>query len=245
MQFEFRPAPGYGESTEQLLTLSEGPIPVLMRRNPRARRYILRIDRHGRAKLTIPRRGTASEAWRFAEKQKGWIELQLRRLASAPKQVREWMLGSEVLFRGEITRIESVISDQGRVRLGTEMISVTDSGGDLRPALELHLRKIAASELPPRVLGFAVTHGLRMHRVCIRDQKSRWGSCSRRGAISLNWRLIQAPQHVCDYIILHELMHLRQMNHSARFWREVERVCPHYAIAERWLKQHSGLLRER
>jgi hypothetical protein len=77
----------------------------------------------------------------------------------------------------------------------------------------------------------------------VRSQKSRWGSCSRRGTISLNWRLIQTPAFVSDYICLHELMHLRQMNHSPRFWREMERVCPDYRMAERWLKEHSGLLR--
>jgi hypothetical protein len=77
----------------------------------------------------------------------------------------------------------------------------------------------------------------------VRNQKSRWGSCSRRGTISLNWRLIQAPPFVCDYIILHELSHLKEMNHSARFWHEVERVCPDYKMAERWLKQHSVLLK--
>jgi predicted metal-dependent hydrolase len=82
-----------------------------------------------------------------------------------------------------------------------------------------------------------------VRRVTVRNQRSRWGSCSRRGTISLNWKLIQAPPFVRDYIILHELMHLRQMNHSARFWREVENVCPEYQVAGKWLKQNSGLLK--
>jgi len=77
----------------------------------------------------------------------------------------------------------------------------------------------------------------------VRNQRSRWGSCSHRGSISLNWRLIQAPPFVRDYILLHELMHLREMNHSPRFWSEVESVCPYYQVAERWLKAHSRLLR--
>jgi hypothetical protein len=78
----------------------------------------------------------------------------------------------------------------------------------------------------------------------VRNQRSRWGSCSRRRTISLNWRLIQTPAFVRDYIILHELMHLREMNHSARFWRQVEIVCPDYRNAEHWLKQHSRMLRQ-
>jgi hypothetical protein len=80
-------------------------------------------------------------------------------------------------------------------------------------------------------------------RVVVRNQRTRWGSCSRRGTLSLNWRLVQAPVFVRDYIILHELMHLREMNHSARFWRLVEAACPDYAMAERWLKAHANLLR--
>jgi predicted metal-dependent hydrolase len=97
--------------------------------------------------------------------------------------------------------------------------------------------------LPPRVLELAAQHGLPVRRITVRSQKSRWGSCSRRGTISLNWRLIQTPAFVSDYICLHELVHLRQMNHSPGFWREVERVCPDYRMAKHWLKEHSGLLR--
>jgi predicted metal-dependent hydrolase len=113
----------------------------------------------------------------------------------------------------------------------------------LRPAIENHLRQLAARELPARLLELAARHGLSVNRITVRAQKSRWGSCSRRGTISLNWRLIQTPAFVSDYICLHELMHLRQMNHSPRFWREVEAVCPEYRTAERWLKEHPGLLR--
>ena len=106
-----------------------------------------------------------------------------------------------------------------------------------------HLWKLAAAELPPKVFELAAAHQLNVRRVTVRNQRSRWGSCSRRGTISLNWKLIQAPPFVRDYIVLHELMHLRQMNHSARFWREVEVVCPEYKTAEKWLKQNSALLK--
>lgn len=82
-----------------------------------------------------------------------------------------------------------------------------------------------------------------LRRVIVRSQKSRWGSCSRRGTISLNWRLVQTPVYVRDYIILHELAHLRVMNHSKRFWNEVARLCPDYQKAEAWLKRNSELLR--
>jgi hypothetical protein len=106
------------------------------------------------------------------------------------------------------------------------------------PGAEAHLRALAASSLPARCLALAVQHGETVTRVTIRNQRSRWGSCSTRGTIALNWRLVLMPPWVADYVILHELMHLRQPNHSRAFWREVAAVCPEWREAERWLKTH-------
>ena len=76
----------------------------------------------------------------------------------------------------------------------------------------------------------------------VRNQRARWGSCSATGGISLNWRLVQTPEAVRDYIIHHELMHLREMNHSARFWARVEEVCPGWRDAERWIRRNGSLV---
>ena len=78
--------------------------------------------------------------------------------------------------------------------------------------------------------------------VTVRNQRSRWGSCSGTGTISLNWRLVQTPDSVRDYIIYHELAHLREMNHSDRFWARVAETCPGWREAERWLKRHGSLV---
>jgi predicted metal-dependent hydrolase len=103
---------------------------------------------------------------------------------------------------------------------------------------EAHMRTVAAAELPARCMELASLHGLTVSRVSIRNQRSRWGSCSSRGAIALNWRLVQMPACVSDYVILHELMHLRQPNHSRQFWREVASVCEGWREAEKWLRIH-------
>jgi predicted metal-dependent hydrolase len=230
---------------EQVRTLSTGRLAVTLTRNPRARRYILRVDHHGHARVTIPRGGSAAEARRFTQTNRKWLERQLQKLASTPKHPAEWLVGSGVLFRGELVKIEANINgESGVIQFATEFVRVKDTQANLRPQLERHLWKLATKELAPRVLEYAAQHQLRVHRVSVRDQRSRWGSCSRKGTISLNWRLVQAPQFVSDYIILHELMHLRQMNHSPRFWREVESVCPEYKKAERWLKDNSHLLKQ-
>jgi predicted metal-dependent hydrolase len=214
----------------------------LIIRNARARRYVLRLRPDGAARVTVPRGGSVAEARRFAERNLAWLEAQLKRQPVHPPAAKEWRLGSEVLFRGELLQLESAANGDKIINLGSEKLIVLDLACDLRPAIEKHLRRLAERELPPCVMEFATIHRLSVKRVTVRNQRTRWGSCSHRGTISLNWRLIQAPLFVRDYIILHELMHLWEMNHSLRFWRQVESVCPDYRKAEQWLKQHSTLL---
>jgi predicted metal-dependent hydrolase len=226
--------------------LSVGPqsLPLLMVRNPRARRYLLRLRSDGTARVTIPRGGSTAVARQFVERHAAWLERELQRLQTQPRKPAAWTIGMQILLRGNAVRIEAGFNSETKtVRFGGEAVRVPDPVADLRPAIEGHLRRLATRELPPRVLELAARHGLTVRRVTVRSQKSRWGSCSRRGTISLNWRLIQTPAFVSDYICLHELMHLRQMNHSPGFWREMERVCPDYRMARHWLKEHSGLLR--
>jgi predicted metal-dependent hydrolase len=114
--------------------------------------------------------------------------------------------------------------------------------GDLRPTLEAHFARRAKIELPARTWELAAVTGVDVKQVTVRNQRSRWGSCSANGTISLNWRLVQTPEFVRDYIIYHELMHLREMNHSARFWARVEEVCPSWREAEHWIKRNGALV---
>ncbi len=104
------------------------------------------------------------------------------------------------------------------------------------PADAERLRELAARELPTRLLELAASAGHTVAGVTVRDQKSRWGSCSPTGRISLNWRLVQAPPAVRDYVLLHELTHLVESNHSARFWKKLEAVCPWHREARAWLR---------
>jgi len=240
LEFNLKAAKRNGES----LALRQCEIPILLVRNPRAKRYLLRLQPDGSARVTVPRGGSMAEARRFAERNAGWLERMLLRQSTRPNRTSEWLPGTEILFRGEPVRLEAWVHGEGDlIRFGNEVLKISDPRANLRPVIERHLWKLAARELPPRVLEFAALHQLPVRRVSVRNQRSRWGSCSQRGTICLNWRIIQAPPFVRDYLILHELMHLRQMNHSARFWREVQRVCPDYKAAERWLKQHADLIR--
>lgn len=223
------------------LQVGSQSVPLLLVYQPRARRYLLRLRPDGAARVTIPRHGTFSAARDFARRNTDWLAGQLQQLADRPKIPAGWAAGTEILFRGQLTRLE--VDPDGIIIFGPERVPVPAATVNLQPAVQNHLRRLAARELPARVWALAATHGVPVSRVSVRNQKTRWGSCSRRGTISLNWRLLQTPDFVRDYIILHELAHRRQMNHSEKFWAEVARLCPDYLAAESWLKQHARLLR--
>jgi predicted metal-dependent hydrolase len=222
------------------LEIGHRSVPLLLVHHPRARRYLLRLRPDGMVRVTVPRRGTISAAKDFVLRSTDWLEQQFQRLAAQPKTIAGWQVGTEILFRGETVRVES--EADGLIRFGTERMKGMEVTTDLRPDIQKHLRRLAEQELPGRVIELASAHGIQVSRISVRNQKSRWGSCSRRGTISLNWRLIQTPASVRDYIILHELAHRKQMNHSAKFWQEVARLCPAYLVAEKWLKQFRSFL---
>ena len=207
-------------------------------RPPRARRYLLRLQPDGSVRLAIPRRGSRADGIRFLEKSEGWLIKQATLWQKKQARKLPWTDGTRFLFRGEgaVLRVEG--DDKNRYLLfADEVISLPEARADYRNLVLQHLRKIAEQELPPRTWELARHHGITIQRVTVRSQKTRWGSCSARGTISLNWRLIHAPASVRDYLIIHELMHRLEMNHSARYWKRVETACPDYRLAEKWLKQ--------
>lgn len=119
--------------------------------------------------------------------------------------------------------------------------------GDARPTVAVdekrRLRAMAKMILPSRLMELAAQHGLTVRRVSVRDQRSRWGSCGRDGHICLNWRLVLMPEWVRDYVLVHELMHLRRMDHSPKYWRLVAAACPAYQTAREWLRRNGPVLR--
>jgi predicted metal-dependent hydrolase len=105
------------------------------------------------------------------------------------------------------------------------------------------LKQRAQQELPPRLLVLAAAHGLSVTRVTVRNQRTRWGSCGRDGHICLNWRLVLMPDEVRDYVLIHELMHLRRLDHSPAYWQLVAAAHPHYRQARQWLRANGPGLR--
>jgi predicted metal-dependent hydrolase len=147
-----------------------------------------------------------------------------------------WTHGSVIRLDGSPVTVEILHMPTGTVaRYGGRSVHVKNTE-DVRADIECDMRLLARMRLVPRVHELAAQHGLTVARVSIRNQRSRWGSCSRAKAIALNFRLVQMPPDVCDYVLIHELMHLRQQNHGPRFWALVEQACPAYRDAEHWLR---------
>lgn len=216
-------------------------MPIIYRRHARARNYVLRLYSNKTVVVTVPRAGTRIFARNFVASRKTWLEKQWRILEKRKIPPHFLRPGMEVLFRGQSVPLRVHGTGQDcQLHFGGETAPVRSPEDNLRPALENRLKHLARTELVRRAYELASSHQLDVKNVTVRNQKTRWGSCSFKGTISLNWRLIQLPDDVRDYIILHELMHLRELNHSNRFWAEVERVCPTYRTAENWLKQNSG-----
>lgn len=203
------------------------------------RRYVLRVMDDGTLRVTVPWWGSRREARRFVEAQQAWIAAQRQRRASRAAAL--WTPGSPVLVDGAPCVLAA--GPAGAVLLDGHPVACAGAGpGEVRRGVQALLRARAGRDLPPQLLDLASVHGLTVLRVTIRDQASRWGSCSRRGVISLNWRLVQTPPFVREYVLLHELMHRRELNHSARFWRLVAAVCPRYVEARAWLRRDGAQL---
>jgi predicted metal-dependent hydrolase len=155
----------------------------------------------------------------------GVIQVTVPRWGSK-REAREFAARERAWIERQLTRL-----DAERERRRASAAPAVD------PAQQRELRERAHRELPPRLLELAALHGLAVSRVSIRNQRWRWGSCNRAGHICLNWRLVTMPDAVRDYVLIHELMHLKRLDHSPKFWKLVAAACPRYQDARRWLRK--------
>ena len=205
---------------------------VRILRHRRARRYVLRVGADDSLHLTVPRGASIAGGLQFAERQGDWIA---RERIRRGRRTDVWREGTAVWFRG---RLEPLRVVDAEILCGAERCGPAAGDVGVQAAVEARLAAIAQRELPVRCLELAAAHGLVVARVSVRNQRSRWGACSARGTVTLNWRLVQMSPAVSDYIILHELAHLRQPNHSPRFRRAVGALCPTWRESEAWLRRH-------
>ena len=228
----------------QTLTVRHGSqfFAVRLRRHRRARRYTLRIHPSDReAILTMPPRGTIADAKEFAQRHGGWIAARLGRLPKAAP----FQPGTVLPLRGVPHKIVHRAGVRGTVWTetrdsGEKILCVAGGAEHVDRRVHDFLKREARADLAKASAHYAAALGVKVKRISIRDQSSRWGSCTSAGSLSFSWRLILAPPYVLDYLAAHEVAHLVEMNHSARFWRVVAKVCGAVDRAKSWLDTHGN-----
>ncbi len=241
--------PGPAGQTDRASVAIDGiTVPVLFRRNAKARRIILRMNaKEEGLTLTVPPGTSHQEALNFAVSQSAWIAARLKR----QPQIIPFEHGVEIPVRGIPHLIRHLPNARGTARseashLPGEPPSLIVAGREehLNRRLRDWLKAEARRDLVAASSKYARSMGLRYSRINMRDQSSRWGSCSSTGALSYSWRLIMAPSDVLDYVAAHEVAHLKEMNHSPRFWKLVETHCEHSKPSRHWLKTHGMALHQ-
>lgn len=220
-----------------VLTCGGRDIAVTFKRNAQARRLVLRLSSDGGGVVvTVPPRVSRSRALEFVERSAEWIETRLARVGISVAVEP----GSRIPFRGIDHDVRAVPALRGTVMADPVAHTIHVPGGAAhgRRRTADWLKRAARDDLLLASRKYAALMDVTFSRVSIRDQRSRWGSCSSAGVLSYSWRLILAPPYVLDYVAAHEVAHLRHMDHSARFWRLVLTHCPDAVKAKRWLKTH-------
>ena len=224
------------------LDLEDGRrISVIIRENPRAKRLIMRFDpKNWAITVTTPHLKYGEEVAQFLDSRKVWIQAQV------DKSIKPQLICPDmtILYKGE----EVVLHHNSKRRSGGHLDA---NGLWIAGPLEHFdrrcrdfLKKQARDELGQAVNKYAEMLSVERGRITIRDTKTRWGSCSHKGDLNFSWRLIMAPDFVLDYVAAHEVAHIIEHNHSAAFWGILDKTCPEYKSAKKWLNRHGSRLHQ-
>ena len=204
-------------------------LPYTIRRSARRKKTVaVTVDPAGTVLLVAPIHLTTDELDGIVSRKAEWIVRRLRHAQShgPPLVPREFVSGESVLYLGRHYRLKVHPNEAGDAKLSAP--KGPRQTAQVRKAVVSWFRHHAAKRLPERVAAWRSRAGVPMPRVIVSDQQKRWGSCDRNGAIRLNWRIIQAPMRLVDYVVVHELVHLRHRGHGRDYWQAVGRVLPDY-----------------
>jgi len=223
-----------------LLKTDMGEIALNIRVSARARRIGLRIDpRIGGAELVLPKGVSKSSGLKFARTKWDWL---CDHLSTLPIPI-PFVEGAEVPFLGVPLTIRHM--GRGRALPGpvwreNDALCVTGDPRHMTRRVHDWLKQQARAEITARCQPKARELDVTVKGITLRDPHSRWGSCSVRGTLSFSWRLVMSPENVLDYVVAHEVAHLREMNHSARFWKHVDRLIEDSETPKAWLRLHGA-----
>ncbi len=216
------------------LRLADRELPYHLERSSRRRSIGLKITADGLT-VILPARAPLKEAERAIESKLKWILAKLATPIMAPTALA---VGSSVLWQGQAKFVQRYA---GRTRLDTDILYVSEQT-PLPATLTRFYQRSAKPYFLQRLAYWSEAMGLQPRQLFLSSAKSRWGSCTALGDIRLNWRLMQAPPQVIDYVVIHELAHLQELNHSPRFWAIVASACPEWKTHRLWLKQNGAKL---
>lgn len=211
-------------------------IDVNYRRSDKARRLRLRVS-EGQVEVVMPRRANLKMAEALVAENRDWIARHVLRQRTAQSAGQD----GAILLYGDWHRVVRTEGGSVSVDASSRLVAVPGSHG--MADVEAHLKTLARFAVETAVRSRSQEMGLVPRSVQIRDQRTKWGACTSRGTVTFNWKLVMAPPAVLDYVVVHELAHLREMNHSKRFWDLVARHCPEFARHRDWLRRNGQALR--
>ena len=238
------------ESYDTYFSCDNKLIPCTVRFSKRIMRYKIAVSQLG-VEVVVPARMGTPEAVTLIDKHRAWICTQVKRIERIKvKQGSAPVEPGSILYQGSPYAINIMHRDstKSHVKIDerSQIVIVTlPKKSKIKPlaVLESKFRSLSKTALMDSVQKRADQIAVKPSRLTIRDQRTRWGSCSSRGTISLNWRLIMAPPEVLDYVVVHELCHMKEHNHSQAFWKLVESHCPDFKQLRKWLKVNGNRLR--
>ena len=201
-------------------------------------------------KVSVPMTLSDSRIRDLVTKRTPWIKNKLQEQSDRPiTPPKEYVSGETVTYLGKNYRLKVLIGEQPSIKLRRGYVEATvtktdiDTKNTIRSLLEHWYRSLAENLLGEKTVRLASVIGVNPASVTVKNYKSRWGSCSTKGDISYNWRIILAPHSIVDYVVVHELCHMLEHNHSSKYWKHVERHVPNWRECREWLK-HNELAKD-
>jgi predicted metal-dependent hydrolase len=207
------------------------------------RTIALIVERDGSLTVRAPNRAALTDIESFIREKSAWITRTRERLQAiheVPK--KQFVDGEKYLFLGETYELELVKPQKPVLQFRDGFYLGHSSQKHGEQAFTLWYKAQALKVIGERVEFFSQIHGLVPGRIKITSARTRWGSCSPNGTLNFTWRLVMAPLDVIDYVVVHELVHLKVKNHSKRFWNGVQRIMPEYHLHRKWLRKHGEKL---
>lgn len=229
------------------ILLGDKEIPYILKKSSR-KTVGITISQNGEIVISSPHRVSEAAIQDVLKKKSAWILQKLEKFESMnQKSAYIFAQGGYLLFKGSEYKLNFVSSpNAAKPKVAVEGKSLSlyyrdiDNVEKMKDELKLWYVEQFKAAISERIPFFSKKLGVNPCKITIREQKTRWGSCSSKGNINLNWRLIMAPDQVLDYVVIHELCHLKQMNHSAAFWSLVAGSFPSYQLCRKWLKENGS-----